>query len=83
MFTFIESDRIFWLIVSASVLVLVAGVRILRFRNRRRARNAGWLASPDLTTIDFTWQAGRTGDWTEKATANERQAAWGGKGTSA
>lgn len=61
MFTFIDGNATIWLIVLAVVLIFGVAIPISRFHMRRRMRKKEWSASYDPITIDFTGQAGLTG----------------------
>ena len=82
MFTFIDDDVTTWLIVLAVALIFGLAILISRIRMRRRMQKKEWSASYDPITIDFTGQAGLTGQAPFKTTVDIRQSAQVEKRTS-
>ena len=75
MFTFIDGNATIWLIVLAVVLIFGVAIPISRIRTRRRLRKKEWSASYDPITIDFTGQAGLTGQRLATTVVDNRGAA--------
>lgn len=72
MFTFIDGNATIWLIVPAVLLIFGVAIPISRIRMRRRMRKKEWSASYDPITIDFTGQAGLTGQKQAKTVVDNR-----------